>query len=190
MLFLGLKSLSKLSNINDVLLKSIYLCTTTTENISYPTLLTTTKFLCNLMKSDELIIKIHTIKDNISNYTILECYLQVIHKLMIPESNKLLRIVLSRLLINLVTPKVIIYLTEDQLRSIINEINIILVNEKEHVEVVYNSLLVIGTLLIMKDYLFTSTDKESLKLLLHNIQNNLWKGMIVNEFFIELLNLL
>ena len=113
----------------------------------YPTCLTASRFLCNAMRSDILRSKIFSTGTLLSSYVSMldantstsTTYLQL---------NKLIRVSISRILINFTSPKAIILLSEAQIQVLLDASQRILASEKESAEVVFNALQAIGTIIV------------------------------------------
>jgi phospholipase A-2-activating protein len=113
----------------------------------YPTCLTASRFLCNVMRSDTLRSKVF------STATLLSSYISMVDaststSTIYLQLNKLIRVSISRILTNFTSPKAIILLSEDQMQVLLGASQRILASERESAEVMFNALQAIGTILV------------------------------------------
>ena len=117
------------------------------SSASYPTCLTASRFLCNVMRSDALRSKVF------STATLLSSYISMVDaststSTIYLQLNKLIRVSISRILTNFTSPKAIILLSEAQIQVLLGASQRILAFERESAEVIFNALQAIGTILV------------------------------------------
>jgi len=145
----GAEAISKLRDVGRVAERALLILSeqSHSSSASYPTCLTASRFLCNVMRSDTLRSKVF------STATLLSSYISMVDaststSTIYLQLNKLIRVSISRILTNFTSPKVIILLSEAQIQVLLGASQRILAFERESAEVMFNALQAIGTILV------------------------------------------
>lgn len=145
----GAEAISKLRDVGRVAERALSILSeqSHSSSASYPTCLTASRFLCNVMRSDALRSKVF------STATLLSSYISMVDaststSTIYLQLNKLIRVSISRILTNFTSPKVIIVLSEAQIQVLLGASQRILAFERESAEVMFNALQAIGTILV------------------------------------------
>ena len=145
----GAEAISKLRDVGRVAERALFILSeqSHSSSASYPTCLTASRFLCNVMRSDTLRSKVF------STATLLSSYISMVDaststSTIYLQLNKLIRVSISRILTNFTSPKAIILLSEAQIQVLLGASQRVLVSERESAEVMFNALQAIGTILV------------------------------------------
>jgi len=145
----GAEAISKLRDVGRVAERALLILSeqSHSSSASYPTCLTASRFLCNVMRSDTLRSKVF------STATLLSSYISMVDaststSTIYLQLNKLIRVSISRILTNFTSPKAIILLSEAQIQVLLGASQRILAFERESAEVMFNALQAIGTILV------------------------------------------
>ena len=146
---MGAEAISKLRDVGRVAERALFILSeqSHSSSASYPTCLTASRFLCNVMRSDTLRSKVF------STATLLSSYISMVDaststSTIYLQLNKLIRVSISRILTNFTSPKAIILLSEAQIQVLLGASQRILASERESAEVMFNALQAIGTILV------------------------------------------